>query len=187
MRKAGDNSTSAFLETSLDHEVKFSGVVYRAVRHLVKLQDGSIQNREVVYHNGGAVIAAENAQGEFYIVRQYRFAAQMELLEFPAGKLEKGEAPLQCALRELEEECGCKAEEVIDLGYILPTPGYTSEKIYLFYAKNLVQTAQKLDEGEFLACETMSLEQLNALAAQGEIHDAKTLILLSKINYLKSL
>lgn len=187
MSNKGDSLQSDFREEGVSCQVNFTGYVYEALKYKVKLGDGSLHYREIVKHNGGAVIAAEDDNGKFYVVRQYRFAAGMELLEFPAGKLEVGEEPLTCAERELEEECGCIADDITDLGYILPTPGYSTEKIYLFYAKKLRSSKQNLDEGEFLTCETMTLEELNTLALQGKIHDAKTLVLLAKINMLKKL
>lgn len=181
----GDSSKSEFLEKEIESETFFSGYVYTAKKFKVQLPDGKICPREVVLHNGGCCIAALRDDGKFLMVRQYRFAVKEELLEFPAGKIEKHEQAKTCAVRELEEECGYQAKTVIDMGYIYPTCGYSSERIYLYFAKDLVKTEQHLDDGENLSVVYLSLEEIVNLIEQGKIHDAKTVALAYKIKNLQ--
>ena len=125
----------AHFEKRLSSETKFEGRVITVTLDRVELENGGTSTREVVRHHGGAGVAALNDEGELYLVRQYRYALDRELIEIPAGKLEKGEDPLEAAKRELGEEAGLAAAEYRDLGYIIPTCGYCSEIIYLYAAK----------------------------------------------------
>ena len=117
----------AHFEKRLSSETKFEGRVITVTLDRVELENGGTSTREVVRHHGGAGVAALNDEGELYLVRQYRYALDRELIEIPAGKLEKGEDPLEAAKRELGEEAGLAAAEYRDLGYIIPTCGYCSE------------------------------------------------------------
>lgn len=141
------------------------------------LSDGTPCKREIVEHSGGAcVLYVEN--GCVLLVKQYRYAYGEILYELPAGKLEKGEDPALTAIRELEEETGIKTTEVELLFIDYPSPGYTNEKIYIYQAKNGIKTAQRLDEGEFLAVERVPLEKAKKMLYSGEIKDGKTVIAL---------
>ncbi|MBE5753027.1 MAG: NUDIX hydrolase [Clostridiales bacterium] len=141
------------------------------------LSDGTPCKREIVEHSGGAcVLYVEN--GCVLLVKQYRYAYGEILYEIPAGKLEKGEDPALTAIRELEEETGIKTTEVELLFIDYPSPGYTNEKIYIYEAKNGIKTAQRLDEGEFLAVERVPLEKAKQMLYSGEIKDGKTVIAL---------
>lgn len=150
----------------------------------VELPDGQLATREIVEHSGGVCVAAMTENKELYFVRQYRYPYKKVLLELPAGKLERGEDPMKAGIRELEEECGVVADEVISLGAVYPTVAYCSEIIYLFAAKGLKSTAQNLDEGEFLAVEKISLDAAVEMVMNGEISDSKTVALVLKINNL---
>ena len=101
----------AHFEKRLSSETKFEGRVITVTLDRVELENGGTSTREVVHHHGGAGIAALNDRGEIYLVRQYRYALDRELIEIPAGKLEKGEDPLEAAKRELGEEAGLAAAE----------------------------------------------------------------------------
>lgn len=182
----GDRSDSEFVEKEVNAETFFSGYVFTAKKYAVSLPDGKICPREVVLHNGGSCIAAMREDGKFLLVRQYRFAVQHELLEFPAGKIESHEQAKICAMRELEEECGYQAKTVLDMGYIYPTCGYSSERIYLYFAKDLVETKQHLDDGENLAVVYLTLDEIITLIEAGKIHDGKTVALAYKIKNLKN-
>ena len=145
----------AHFEKRLSSETKFEGRVITVTLDRVELENGGTSTREVVRHHGGAGVAALNDEGEIYLVRQYRYALDRELIEIPAGKLEKGEDPLEAAKRELGEEAGLAAAEYRDLGYIIPTCGYCSEIIYLYAAKGLSPVGQHLDADEFLSVFTL--------------------------------
>ena len=116
-------------EQTLSSETLFEGRVIRVTLDKVRLENGRTSTREVVHHHGGAGIAALDENGNIYLVRQYRYAPDQELIEIPAGKLEPGEDPLEAARRELGEEAGLCAAQWHSLGSIIPTCGYCSEVI----------------------------------------------------------
>jgi len=115
------------------------------------------------------------------LVRQHRYAQKKALIEIPAGKLEKGEDPLECGKRELQEETGFEAEEFESLGKMLPTPGYDSEIIYMYLAKNLKFRGQHLIDDECLEVEKMPFYEAVDKCLSGEIEDGKTLCALLKV------
>lgn len=160
----------------------FSGYVFDVKVDTVSLPDGSTAPRELVIHNGGVGVLALDDEGRALMVRQYRKGAEREMLEIPAGKLEKGEDPAECGRRELEEETGYLADSLEFLGEIFPTPGYCSEKITLYYAAGLHKTAQRLDEGEFLRVCSYTLEELRQKIMSNELTDAKTIVAVLKLS-----
>ncbi len=172
-------------EKQLSSETVFEGRVIRVTLDHVELENGRTSTREIVHHNGGAAIAALNEQDEIFLVRQYRYALQRELIELPAGKLEKGEDPLCAAKRELSEETGFSSDAFFDLGSIIPTCGYDSEVIYLYAAKNLTAVGQHLDADEFLSVFTMPFSQAVEQVLSGEITDAKTVAGILKLHALR--
>lgn len=172
-------------EKQLDSEEIFSGRVIRVTRDRVELENGRTSIREVVHHHGGAAVAALNEKGEIYLVRQYRYALDRELIEIPAGKLEAGEDPFEAAKRELGEEAGLTAGEYRDLGYVIPTCGYCSEIIWLYAAKDLRPVRQHLDPDEFLTVFTMPLEEAADKVLSGEITDSKTVAAILKVQALR--
>lgn len=175
----------AHLETMLSSEEKFNGRVITVTYDTVQLENGETSTREVVHHHGGAGVAALNDKGEITLVRQYRYALGRELIEIPAGKLEKGEDPFETAKRELSEEAGLTAAVYRPLGEIIPTCGYCSEIIYLYAAKELSQTAQHLDEDEFVSVFTMPLDEAVQRVMAGEINDGKTVAAILKLKLLR--
>lgn len=176
----------AHFETLLNSEQLFKGRVISLTRDTVQLENGSTATREVVHHNGGAGVIALNEKNEIYLVRQYRHALRRELLEIPAGKLEPGEDPLVAARRELAEEAGVCAHELLALGTVIPTCGYCSEVIWLYAAKKLTVTAACPDEDELLSVTTMLLPQAVQAVLSGEIADAKTVAAVLKLNALRT-
>lgn len=118
------------------------------------------------------------ANGDLILVKQFRYPIGLELLEVPAGKLDENESPEECALRELEEETGYRAQKIEYMGYIFTTPGFSNEKIYLYLAKELTKTAQNLDQDELLKVEILQPREVFNRCLNGEIVDAKTMSLL---------
>ena len=116
-------------EQPISGEQKFAGHIVNLRVDQARIGDGSLRLREVVEHPGGVSVVALTEKDEVLMVRQFRYAMQEVLLELPAGKLEPGEDPKTAALRELEEECGLTADEVVDLHPIYPSVGYDSEVI----------------------------------------------------------
>lgn len=171
-------------EKQLSQELLFEGRVITVTRDTVLLENGRQSTREVVRHNGGACVAALTGDRQLYFVRQFRYAYGRELLELPAGKLEKGEDPRPAALRELEEEVGVTAAELVELGPFLPTCGYCNEVIHLYAARGLTRTAQRLDEDEFVTVLTLPFEEAWQMAQQGRINDGKTIAALFRLKGL---
>lgn len=174
-----------FFEKTLSTKDIFKGKVFSVHVDDIELPDGSKSFREIVEHSGGVCVAAVTDNDELFFVRQFRYPYKKVLLELPAGKLEKGENPLDAGKRELQEECGVIAGEIISMGTVYPTVAYCSEIIYLYAAKNLTATAQKLDEGEFLRVEKIKISDAVEMVMKGEISDSKTAVLVLKLAKLK--
>ncbi len=172
-------------EIGLSSEEIYSGRVFRVTRDEIRLPDGSKSIRELVHSNGGVVILPVDERGNVTLVRQYRYAQGMVLLEAVAGKLEMGEEPFPAARRELAEETGLTADRWTDLGWICTSPGFLTERLYLYLAEGLHSGEQHLDPGEFLHCETLSLEALGERIACGQVEDGKTIAIYMKTVMLR--
>ncbi|MEG2697439.1 MAG: NUDIX hydrolase [Ruthenibacterium sp.] len=173
-------------ETTLTTEPLFEGRVISLTRDTVRLENGKTSTREIVHHHGGAAVAALSERGELTLVRQFRYAFGRELIEIPAGKLEKGEDPFEAAKRELSEEAGLTADTYLDLGTVIPTCGYCTEVIYLYAAKNLHAVPQHLDEDEFVTVFTLPLAEAVEKVLSGEIADSKTVAAILKLSALRA-
>ncbi len=167
-------------ETMLSRREVFAGRVFRVTRDEILLPDGSQGIRELVHSHGGVVILPMDEQGRVTLVRQFRYAQDRVLLEAVAGKLEPGEEPFAAAKRELQEETGFTADKWTDLGWICTSPGFLTERLYLYLAEGLHPGEQHLDRGEFLHCETIPLKELGCRIAAGEVEDGKTLAIYLK-------
>lgn len=161
-------------EKTVNKNYIYKGRILNLRRDDAVLPNGKPCVREVVEHAGGVTVAALTDDNELIFVRQFRYPYMKVLLELPAGKLEKGEDPLESGKRELLEETGCTASEYVSLGEFYPSCGYTDEIIYLYLAKGLKFGEQKLDEGEFLNVERIPLEKAAQMVMVNEIKDGKT-------------
>ena len=177
----------AHFEKTVSEETIFAGKVFTVKKKQVILENGKEQQREVVLHNGGAAVLPVDKDGNVYLIRQYRIAFDEEVLEIPAGKLEKGEDPFEAAKRELGEETGFTADTYYDLGDMWPTVGYCSEKIYIYLATDLTKGDTNFDEDEFVTTVKMSFEEAYNMAMDGTIRDGKTVIALLKAKQLLKL
>lgn len=163
-------------ETSLEAELAYEGIIVSVRRDKAKLQNGKIVDREVVEHPGGVAIFAIDEQERVIMVRQFRYPMGETLLELPAGKLEAGEDPKSCALRELEEETGICPETLHAMGCAYSSPGIFAEKIHLFFAQKLQEGVAHPDEDEFLEVLRVPLQELLNMIAKNQISDAKTMV-----------
>ena len=165
-----------YTEKAVRRVNSYHGVVVDVTADIVSLPNGNTSVREVVHHPGGVCIAAVDDDGNIYVERQFRYPFGRELLELPAGKLEKDEDPLLAAQRELSEETGLDADNWVDMGDVYVSPGISTERIYLSLATGLHQGQAHPDPNEFLDVEKMPLANLMDHVAAGEIHDAKTVV-----------
>jgi len=142
----------------------------------VRLPDGGGANREYIVHPGAVMIVPLLDDGRLVVERQYRYPVGCVMLEFPAGKLDHGESPFQCAGRELAEETGYRAQEWARAGVLHNAVAYSNEGIEIWFARRLTLGDQCLDVGEFIDVGSATEDELNELARRGELTDAKTLI-----------
>ena len=157
----------------------YSGKIISLDVDTVRFPDGSVGELEMIRHSGASAIVPflsdpAGQDPQVLLIRQYRYAAEGFLYEIPAGRLNPGEAPRDCALRELKEETGCSAGEVEHLFTMYTTPGFTDERIHLFMATQLVAGETKHEADEFLELQPMLLSRALQMVEAGEIQDGKT-------------
>lgn len=150
----------------------------------VRFPNGTEGELEMVRHPGASAIVPflsdpDGDDPQVLLLRQYRYAAEGYLFEVPAGRLDAGETPEQCARRELREETGCVAERMEHMMTTYTTPGFTDEKIHLYMAVGLTQAGEaQLEADEFVEPHTVSLSRALAMVQSGEIEDAKSALAL---------
>lgn len=162
-------------EKRVSGEILYKGKILTLRRDQALTCEGQPCVREVVEHNGGVCILPVDAEGNCYLVRQFRYPYMRMVLEAPAGKREGNEPPIHCAVRELSEETGFTAKSYTSLGTLLPSPGYTNEVIYIYLATDLEQGECHPDEDEYLHLEKYPLTIAVEMVMNGEIEDAKTI------------
>ena len=162
-------------EIPLSSEAIYEGKILRVQRWQVRCPNGRTAAREVVLHNGAAAVVPVFDDGTTLLVRQHRVAVDRVTLEIPAGKLDSAkEDPAQCAVRELSEETGLVAGRMEHMTTILTTPGFCTEKIAIYLARDLSQGETHPDEDEFLGLVRLPLEEAAEMAMRGELCDSKT-------------
>ena len=161
-------------EKTVEKHTLYKGFIINLRVDDALLPDGRPCKREMVEHPGGAAVLCVE-EGKVLLVRQFRYAYGEELLEIPAGKLDKGEDPVHAAARELEEETGRVAERVEKLFTLYPTPGYTNEKLHVFLAHGVHMGHVNPDDDEFVSVVRIPLADVSAMIADGRIRDAKTI------------
>ena len=156
-------------------------------RHIQVREDRVIEpsgyetSREIVVHPGAVCIVARPTPHDVILIRQYRHATGQELIEIPAGTLHEGEDPLECAMRELEEEAGYRANKMIERARFWTTPGFTTEFMYLYEASDLEKTKTNPDEDEVIEVEIVSSSVALQMIDDGRIQDAKSILGLLRV------
>ena len=173
-------------ETTICSEQVYAGHFLNVRLDQVALPDGGLAKREYIVHPGAVMIIPLLDDGRVVVERQWRHPLGRVMLEFPAGKLDAGEAPLHCAIRELTEETGYRATEWARAGILHNAIAYSTEGIEIWFARGLTLGERNLDNGEFLDVCCATLEELEELARTGELTDAKTLIGLLWLNNWRS-
>lgn len=163
-------------EETLRSEQVYRGAFLDVRCDQIRLPDGGSAQREYIVHPGAVMVVPLLDDGRLVVERQWRYPLARVMLEFPAGKLEPGEPPLQCAMRELTEETGYRAAEWARAGILHNAIAYSNEGIEVWFARGLTLGERQLDLGEFLDVANASAEELDDLARRGELTDAKTLI-----------
>ncbi|MBL0938838.1 MAG: NUDIX hydrolase [Gemmatimonadaceae bacterium] len=160
----------------------YSGRIISVDLDTVRFPDGSTGKLEMIRHPGASavvpVLRADEDDPEVVLIRQYRYAAEQFLYEIPAGRLDPGETPEQCAARELQEETGYRAARIERLFTMYTTPGFTDEKIHLFLATDLTAGDAAREADEFMELVPTRLSAALTMIEQGAIQDAKTALAL---------
>jgi ADP-ribose pyrophosphatase len=177
-RKKGAKS-----DALIDSADVYAGKIITLERNTVRYPDGSTAEVEIVRHPGASAVVPflNDPQGEepqVLLLRQYRYAAGGYLYEIPAGRLDEGESPEACAVRELKEETGCTAERMEPLTSILTTPGFSDEIIHLFLATGLTHGEPNREADEFVDVVIMRLSEALERISAGEMTDSKTVLAL---------
>lgn len=170
-----ENKNKLVEEFTVNSEKIYDGRVINLRVDTVELPNRKYAKREIVEHKGAvAILALED--NKIVLIKQYRKAAEDFLIEVPAGKIEHGEDPINCASRELLEETGLIPKTLEKLCEFYTTPGFSNEKIYLFLASDLSLSEQDLDEDEFIIVEKVEIDEAVAMIERNDIVDAKTII-----------
>lgn len=162
-------------EKILSEELMHKGNFLKFVNVTVELPDGKKGTRDIIRHPGASAILPFIDDETVILVKQFRTALNKILIEVPAGKLEKGEYPLVCASRELEEETGYKSDNIEYLGTIATGAGFTDEVIHLYKATNLYEGIKCGDEDEFIDIMKLKISDVKKMIKNGEIIDTKTI------------
>jgi len=166
----------------LHSETLLKGRAFSIRRDTLKTPDGHETKLDIIEHGGSVIIVPVDKNGNLLFVRQYRHAAGMDLLELPAGTLEEGEDPAECAAREIREETGFAADKIEKIGDFYLAPGYSTEFMHVYLARELRYDPLEADADEFLSVETIPFAEAIQMAERGEMPDAKSLaaLLLAK-------
>ena len=175
-----------FSEKTVKQDYIFKGEVINLRVDTVTTPGGNTATRELVEHPGGVCVVPLDENENVIMEWQYRRPFDTNTFEIPAGKLNRGEDPLVCGKRELEEETGMCAREFIYLGKMYPTPGFCYEVVHMYLARGLYEGQLHRDEDEFMEIERVPLTDLVDKVLSGEIVDAKTCLALLKVNEMKN-
>jgi ADP-ribose pyrophosphatase len=181
-RRAGD-PPAGVIPGKISGRRSYTGRIIAVDTDTVRFPDGSTGELDMIRHPGASAVvpflsAPDGDDPQVLLIKQYRYAAEQYLFEIPAGRLEPGEQPRDCAIRELREEAGCEAESIEFLTTIYTTPGFTDERIHLYMATGLARGDTAHEADEFMTVETMPLSEALQLIHDGSIVDGKTVVAL---------
>ena len=164
-----------FKEELIESERLYEGAILNLRRDKVTASSGTAY-RAIVEHNGAVAIVALTEDNNIVMERQYRYACGRAILEIPAGKIDKGETdPVAAAVRELREETGYTASEIIHLGDCNPSCAYSEEVIHIYLMRGLTKGERELDDDEVIELIEMPFDEVYEMGVRGEIVDSKTL------------
>lgn len=173
------------IEKRLTSQVRFEGKILSVETDEVELANGEKSYREVIRKGNAVCVVPLLDSGEVIFVNQFRYPYSEVTTEIPAGKMDKGESPAECGIRELSEETGYTAGKLIPLGEFYPSPAFVDEVIYMYLATDMSEGKSHLDGDEFLTVEKIPLERAAEMAFDGTLKDGKTLTAILKTWYLK--
>ena len=174
MTTTGTAPSGAWEEPTIAEATAYQGDLVKVRLATVSLPNGQEITREIVDHPYSVCIVPVDSNGDVLLVRQYRKAVEAMLLEAPAGKMEQGEDPDSTALRELQEEIGHTAGHLESLGSFFVAPGWCTQMIHAYVARELAQARLDADEDEFIEVVRTPLSEVLGLIADGTIRDAKS-------------
>lgn len=173
------------METWVESERRYTGSVISLRVGTVRLDDGSLAEREMVEHPGGVAIVSVKGD-RVLLIKQFRIAVGREVVELPAGRVEDGESPEYCARRELEEELGYRAGGLLHLASYYASVGFTDERMDIFLALDLEETEKKPEWDERIEAIEIPLDEVETRLESGEFDDSKTIIGLYRLlSYLR--
>jgi ADP-ribose pyrophosphatase len=159
---------------TLSSEIVYRGRIFNVRRDFIRLPDRNSVQLDVVEHSGAVTMLPIDSQGLIWFVRQYRHAVGADILELPAGTLDNDEEPEICAQREIREEIGMSAQQLLKIGEFFLAPGYSSEYMYVYLATGLLPDPLENDVDEFITTEQITVKRAYELAETGAIQDCKT-------------
>ncbi len=170
----------------LKEKLIHKGKVFSLVNEVIYAKGKNI-SVDLIKHPGAVVIIPVLNNNKVVLLKQFRPAVKKYIYEFPAGTLNQNETPLSAANRELEEETGFVAKKLDKVFKVIPVPGYSTEIMHFFIAKDLIKGKLNLDKDEILKAEVIGIDKILSLAKKGKISDAKTLVGIFILKYLKEL
>lgn len=173
------------MENWINRKKQYAGKIFSLLVGEVRLDDGNIAGREIIEHSGGVAIVPV-LNDSVILIRQFRISIEREIIELPAGRLEDGESPEICASRELEEELGYQAGEIILATSYFSSVGFTNERMYIFLAFDLKEVEKKLEWDERIEIIKVPMSEIENKLSSNEFEDSKTIIGLRELMaYLK--
>ena len=167
---------SELKESTISSKKVYEGSFLDVRKDIVNLPDGNTSTREWINHPGAACIIPVLSDGRLALIKQYRYPVKSIMIELPAGKLDAGEDPEECAVRELEEEIGYSAGKLTFVSKIHPAIGFANEEMWIFLAENLIKSQKNTDRDEFVELIPTSIKDSVKMVWNGTITDAKTII-----------